>query len=145
MTHRKAHRHAPARAQRGQIHEGLERAEQAQFTRPIPKSPGAQLRFLLAKARGSTKAVAGRLGISQHTVQRYQQGTIDMPRTATAKVMDQETAKEWQPQVCAQARARASITGGPTITAWARFGFRAGASTSNDSRIRLIRQPVSPS
>ncbi|MFI6729872.1 hypothetical protein ACIBM7_39050, partial [Streptomyces atratus] len=83
--------------------------------------------------------------ISQCTVQRYQQGTINTPRTATAEVMDQETAKDWQPQVCAQARARASITGGPAITARARFGFRAGASTSNDSRIRLIRQPVSPS
>jgi hypothetical protein len=59
---------------RGKIHEGLERAEQGAFTRPIPKSPQAQVRFLLQKAKGSTRGLAERLGLSKRTVQRIPPG-----------------------------------------------------------------------
>ncbi|GAB2580447.1 hypothetical protein GCM10027168_11630 [Streptomyces capparidis] len=37
----------------------------------VPKTARAQVRFLLGRARASTKALAARLGVSQRTVQRY--------------------------------------------------------------------------
>jgi hypothetical protein len=47
--------------ERGQIHDGLERAERETYTQPVPKSARAQVRFLLDKAKGSTRALAARL------------------------------------------------------------------------------------
>jgi hypothetical protein len=45
---------------RGKVLEALTRAERKVFTRPAPKSAKAQVRFLLTRAKGSTKALAER-------------------------------------------------------------------------------------
>ncbi|MFI9630924.1 helix-turn-helix domain-containing protein [Streptomyces sp. NPDC052042] len=56
---------------RGKVLDALVRAERKVFTRPAPKSAKAQVKFLLTRAKGSTKAVAERLGVSRRTVERY--------------------------------------------------------------------------
>jgi hypothetical protein len=52
----------------GEINDGL---EQALRTRPLPGSVTARLGFLLRAEKGSTKRLAGVLGVSQRTVQRW--------------------------------------------------------------------------
>jgi len=47
----------------GIVGDGLERAVQQAFTRPIPKSAGAQMRYLVKQLKG-TRAVADALGVS---------------------------------------------------------------------------------
>ncbi|WP_237409060.1 hypothetical protein [Streptomyces sp. M2CJ-2] len=47
---------------RGKLLEALTRAERGVFTRPAPKSARAQVKFLLTRAKGSTKALAAYLG-----------------------------------------------------------------------------------
>lgn len=144
MSEHEAPQPTPQPAERGAIHDSLERAEQTHFTRPIPKSAGARVRLILAKAKGSTKAAAERLGLSQRTIQRYLKGDIRTPSKATAAVLEQETTKDWQPQVRAQARAKASgAGGGMTITARATFGYRVAMKTTDQSRIRMIHEKVS--
>lgn len=59
----------PARLQ-NMILGSLRRAERALFTRPAPKSPRAQVKFLCTRAKGSTQAVAKQLGVSRSTVER---------------------------------------------------------------------------
>lgn len=54
----------------GLVSDGLDRAVQKAFTRPIPKSAGAQMRYLVKQLKG-TRAAAELLGISQRTVERY--------------------------------------------------------------------------
>ena len=51
----------------GIIGDGLERADREAFTRPIPKSAGAQMRYLVKQLKG-TRAAAELLGVSQRTV-----------------------------------------------------------------------------
>ncbi|WP_433544557.1 hypothetical protein ACQPZG_05210 (plasmid) [Streptomyces sp. CA-294286] len=55
---------------RAKIMDGFPRAERALFTRPAPKSPRAQMKFLRTRAKSSTKSLAERLGVSRKTVQR---------------------------------------------------------------------------
>ncbi|MGW5296363.1 hypothetical protein [Streptomyces bacillaris] len=65
---------------RGKVLEALARAERKVFTRPAPKSAKAQVKFLLTRAKGSTKALAERLGVSRRTVERYRSGTLTTPQ-----------------------------------------------------------------
>lgn len=65
---------AQAARTRAKIMEGVARAERALFTRPAPKSPRAQMKFLRKRERGSTKSLAERLGVFRKTVQRYLSG-----------------------------------------------------------------------
>ncbi|MET8130307.1 XRE family transcriptional regulator, partial [Streptomyces sp. NPDC005065] len=58
------------------IGDSLDKAAANTATRPIPKSAGAQIRFLVKHEKGSTRIVAQRLGISQRTVERYLKGQI---------------------------------------------------------------------
>ncbi|MFC7472625.1 hypothetical protein ACFQVA_42060 [Actinomadura keratinilytica] len=61
-----------------QFGESLDKAVQKAFTRPAPKSAGAQMRYLVRQLKG-TRAVAGLLGISQRTVERYVKDQIRTP------------------------------------------------------------------
>lgn len=130
------------REKRGTIADGLERAERAQFTEPIPASTQGRTGFLLGKLTGGTKALAARLGVSQRTVQRYRAGTVTKPRAAAREALQDETCEHWQEDVRAEARQRAASTGF-TITTRCRFGFDAGAGTSDSPRMRLLTQRVS--
>lgn len=60
---------------RDKILEALTQAERKVVTRPAPKSAKAQVKFLLTRAKGSTKALAERLGVSRRTVERYALGS----------------------------------------------------------------------
>ncbi len=66
------------------VEEELGRAVQGAFTRPVPKSAGAQMRYLVRQHRGSAQQVAELLGISRRTVERYVKGRIKHPRPQLA-------------------------------------------------------------
>lgn len=113
------------------------------FTRPAPKSAKAQIKFLLTRAKGSTKALAERLGVSRRTVQRYRAGQQTKPQKKLQAALVEETESQWQPQVRAQARERAATTAGMQVEVYAYFGFECTGS-SDDGRERFISTPISP-
>ncbi|CAM5648957.1 hypothetical protein STANM337S_06529 [Streptomyces tanashiensis] len=55
------------------VGEGLDRVLDKALTRPVPKTAGAQMRFLVKQLK-STKAVVQFLGVSQRTVERDVKG-----------------------------------------------------------------------
>ncbi|MDX2855313.1 telomere-protecting terminal protein Tpg [Streptomyces scabiei] len=128
---------------RGKVLEALTRAERKVFTRPAPKSAKAQVKFLLTRAKGSTKALAERLGVSRRTVERYRAGTLKTPQKRLQAALVEETESEWQPQVRAQIREQASTSSGMMVEVTAYFGFTCSGS-SDDGRIRTITTPISP-
>ncbi|WP_331722249.1 telomere-protecting terminal protein Tpg [Streptomyces canus] len=129
---------------RSKIMEGLARAERALFTRPAPKSARAQMKFLRTRERGSTKSLAERLGVSRKTVQRYLSGASTKPNKRLQEALVQETESEWQPQVRAQARQRATSSRGLVISCRAHFGL-GPEGTSDAGRVRDITVAVTPS
>ncbi len=104
--------------------DGLERAVERSFTRPIPKSAGAQMRYLVKQLKG-TRPVAELLRISQRTVERYVRNQIRTPRPDLAARLQTEVTRRWQPQVRARARQRAATTDGIVIDTRARIGYTA--------------------
>ncbi|MEU0273771.1 terminal protein [Streptomyces sp. NPDC006307] len=126
----------------GKILEALAQAERKVFTRPAPKSAKAQVKFLLTRAKGSTKALAERLGVSRRTVERYRAGQLTQPQKLQAALVE-ETESEWQPQVKARAREQAATSTGMMVRVVAHFGFTANGS-SGDGRERTILTPISP-
>ncbi|MFC8493010.1 telomere-protecting terminal protein Tpg [Streptomyces sp. NPDC057235] len=136
------HEQQPA-PRRGKVLEALARAERQVFTRPAPKSAKAQVKFLLTRAKGSTKALAERLGVSRRTVERYRAGTLTTPQKRLQAALVEETESEWQPQVRAQARAAAATSRGMMVDVTAYFGFTCTGS-SDDGRQRQITTEISP-
>ncbi|WP_328541120.1 telomere-protecting terminal protein Tpg [Streptomyces sp. NBC_00344] len=128
----------------GIIGDSLDKAAANVFTRPIPKTAGAQIRFLVKHEKGSTRTVARRLGISQRTVERYLTGQIKKPRPDLAAKLAAEVRKNWQPVVRQRARKQAATATGITIETRARFGFTAAPGTTDDGRLRLITQHLPP-
>ncbi|WAE70650.1 terminal protein (plasmid) [Streptomyces cavourensis] len=128
---------------RGKVLDALARAERKVFTRPAPKSAKAQVKFLLTRAKGSTKALAERLGVSRRTVERYRAGKLTTPQKRLQAALVEETESEWQPQVRAQAREQAATSGGMMVHVVAYFGFAASGS-SDDGRERHITTAISP-
>ncbi|MEV7282645.1 terminal protein [Streptomyces sp. NPDC093111] len=127
----------------GKILEALAQAERKVFTRPAPKSAKAQVKFLLTRAKGSTKALAERLGVSRRTVERYRAGQLAKPQKRLQAALVEETESEWQPQVKAHAREQAATSTGMMVRVVAHFGFTANGS-SDDGRERTILTPISP-
>ncbi|MDX2709319.1 XRE family transcriptional regulator [Streptomyces sp. PA03-6a] len=123
--------------------DSLDKAVQGAFTRAIPKSAPAQMRYLVKQLKG-TKAVAQLLGISQRTVERYVKDQIKRPRADLAARIEREVRQRWQPQVRARAKQAAATTGGIVIDTRARFGFTAAPGSTDDARIRLITQALPP-
>ncbi|MEU5200371.1 helix-turn-helix domain-containing protein [Streptomyces scabiei] len=122
---------------RRKLFDGLARAERALFTRPAPKSARAQMKILLTRAKGSTTAVAERLGVSRRTVERYRSGVARKPQKRLQEALVQETEAQWKPQVKAQARQRVVTSGRLVISCRAFFGF--GPDGSSDAgRVRDI-------
>ncbi|MFI1840387.1 telomere-protecting terminal protein Tpg [Streptomyces olivaceoviridis] len=128
---------------RGKVLEALARAERKVFTRPAPKSAKAQVKFLLTRAKGSTKALAECLGVSRRTVERYRAGTLTTPQKRLRAALVEETESEWQPQVRAQARHQAAASSGIMVDVTAYFGFT-WTGSSNDGRERTITTAISP-
>ncbi|MFI8504860.1 telomere-protecting terminal protein Tpg [Streptomyces sp. NPDC085524] len=128
----------------GIVGDSLDQAAQAVATRPIPRSAGAQMRYLVKQHKGSTKAVAGLLGVSQRTVERYVKDQIKQPKPALADKMETEVRRRWQPLVRKRARDRAAQQTGLVIETRARFGFTAAPGTTDDGRMRRITQHLPP-
>ncbi|MDT0456333.1 XRE family transcriptional regulator [Streptomyces sp. DSM 41527] len=128
----------------GILRDSLDKAEANTATRPIPKSAGAQVRFLVKQEKGSTMAVARLLRVSQRTVERYLKAQIKQPRKDLAARMEREVRKRWQPRVREKAKKNAARTGGIVIETRARFGFAAAPGSTDDGRIRLITQHLPP-
>jgi hypothetical protein len=122
---------------------GLDAAVQKSFTRPAPKSAGAQMRYLVKQLKG-TQAVARMLRISQRTVERYVKDQIKKPRPDLAARMEREVKKRWQPQVRARARQKAATTGGIVIDTRARIGYTAPVGSTDDARIRHLTVALPP-
>lgn len=112
----------------GEIETGL---EQALRTRDIPVTHAARVRFLLKTAKGSTKALAARLGVSQRTVQRWLKGERRQPRPSVAARIEAELRRSWQPRVRARIR-RSAERYGFTLHTRAQFGFASAAGTTDD-------------
>ncbi|MEV0936390.1 telomere-protecting terminal protein Tpg [Streptomyces phaeochromogenes] len=127
----------------GIFSDSLDKATANTLTRPLPKSPQAQMRFLVKTAKG-TRAAAETLGISQRTVERYLKGQIKQPRPDLATRLVDEVRRRWQPRVRERAKRHAATTGGIVIETRARFGFTAAPGTTDDARIRLITQQLPP-
>ncbi|GAB3960099.1 telomere-protecting terminal protein Tpg [Streptomyces sparsus] len=128
----------------GIIGDSLDKAEANTTTRPQPKSAGAQMRFLVRQAKGSTRVVAQQLGVTQRTVERYLKGTIKSPRRDLAERLRDEVRKRWQPRVRARAKQQAATTSGIVIETRARFGYTAAPGSTDDGRLRLITQALPP-
>ncbi|POX52017.1 DNA-binding protein [Streptomyces sp. Ru71] len=128
----------------GDIDDALDRADAEHITKPPPKTPAAQIRLLLKAEKGSTKAVARRLGISQRQVERYLSGQARHPRPALREALAREVAKEWQPRVRKRARQRAATATGITIETRARFGYTAPIGTTDDPRMRRLTVHLPP-
>jgi transcriptional regulator with XRE-family HTH domain len=127
----------------GIVGDGLERAVQQAFTRPIPKSAGAQMRYLVKQLNG-TRAVADALGISQRTVERYVKDQIRRPRADLAQRLADAVRQRWQPRIRAEARKQAATTTGLVVDTRARFGFTAAPGTTDDARIRHLTIALPP-
>ncbi|MFJ8602542.1 telomere-protecting terminal protein Tpg [Streptomyces shenzhenensis] len=123
--------------------DGLEAAVQKAFTRPAPRSAGAQMRYLVRQLKG-TRQVAQLLRISQRTVERYVKDQIRKPRPDLAARMEREVRKRWQPQIRARARARAATTDGIVIDTRARIGYTAPVGTTDDARLRHLTVALPP-
>ncbi|SEG92037.1 Helix-turn-helix [Actinacidiphila yanglinensis] len=128
----------------GDMEDALARAAANTATRPIPKSAGAQMRFLLRVEKGSTRALAARLGISQRTVERYVKGTLRQPRKDLAARLEREVRRDWQPRVRQRARKQAATSTGIVIETRARFGYTAAPGSTDDGRMRRITQHLPP-
>jgi transcriptional regulator with XRE-family HTH domain len=127
----------------GIVGDGLDRAVQQAFTRPIPKSAGAQMRYLVKQLKG-TRAVADALGISQRTVERYVKDQIRRPRADLAQRLEDAVRARWQPRIREQARRQAATSTGIVIDTRARFGFTAAPGTTDDARIRHLTIALPP-
>ncbi|MEU5446144.1 helix-turn-helix transcriptional regulator [Streptomyces griseofuscus] len=96
----------------------------------------------MKREKGSTARVAERLGVTQRTVQRYLKGT-HQPSKRAAAALEREVTRDWQPRVKDRAE-REAAQQGLIISTRARFGFHAAAGTTDDARIRMITQVISP-
>ncbi|WP_329030920.1 MULTISPECIES: telomere-protecting terminal protein Tpg [unclassified Streptomyces] len=125
------------------VGEGLDEAVQRAFTRPAPKSAGAQMRYLVKQLKG-TRAVAALLGVTQRTVERYVRDQLKKPRPDLAARMDREVKRRWQPQIQAKARKAAATTDGIVIDTRARFGYTAAPGSTDDARLRHLTVALPP-
>ncbi|MFH8753710.1 telomere-protecting terminal protein Tpg [Streptomyces rimosus] len=123
--------------------DGLDAAVHKAFTRPAPKSAGAQMRYLVKQLKG-TKAVAQLLRVSQRTVERYVKDQIKKPRADLAARLERETKARWQPQIRAKARQKAATTDGIVIDVHARLGYTAPIGTTDQDRIRHLTVALPP-
>ncbi|WP_432198222.1 telomere-protecting terminal protein Tpg [Streptomyces sp. bgisy027] len=109
----------------------------------LGEAPDAGVGGFRTRAKGSTTAVAERLGVSRRTVERYLSGAAKRPQKRLQAALAEETDEQWQPQVKAQARQRAATSGGLVISCRAYFGF-GPEGTSDAGCVRDISTAVSP-
>ncbi|MER7469006.1 XRE family transcriptional regulator [Streptomyces sp. NPDC097981] len=118
--------------------------EQVLFTQPVPGTTEQQLRALLRWAKGSKQIVAQELGVSLRTVQRWtarKASARARPSVRHLALIEARVRARWQPLVRARRRAVAEQRG-LVVHTRARFGFSAGAKSSDDPRHRLLTSIV---
>ncbi|WP_326600441.1 telomere-protecting terminal protein Tpg [Streptomyces sp. NBC_01803] len=125
-----------------EIRTAIETALQSAQTRPLPVSPAARMRVIARAERGSTRAVAQRLGVSVRTVQRYLAGQIKSPTPRLAAALEREARRSWQPGIRARAIRQAAARAGITVETRARFGFTAAPSSTDDPRLRRLTETL---
>ncbi|CAL9280121.1 XRE family transcriptional regulator [Streptomyces olindensis] len=125
------------------VGDGLDAALRKAFTRPLPRSAGARMRFLVRQLKG-TGPVAELLGVTRRTVERYVRDQIRHPRPELAQRLEREVVRRWQPRVRAQARRTAATTAGIVIDTRARFGYTAAPGTTDDARLRHLTVALPP-
>ncbi|MFB7032730.1 XRE family transcriptional regulator, partial [Streptomyces sp. NPDC056295] len=81
--------------------DSLDNALAKVFTRPAPKSVGAQMNYLAGQFGGTKAAQA--LGISQRTVERYIAGKLKRHRQDLRDRLEREVKRRWQSQIRAKA------------------------------------------
>jgi hypothetical protein len=123
--------------------DGLDKAVQKAFTRPIPKSAQAQMKYLVKQLKG-TRAAAEALGISQRTVERYVKGQLKRPRKDLAARIEGQVKRRWQPQIKEKAKKAAATTGGIVIDTRARLGYTAPIGSTDQDRIRHLTVALPP-
>lgn len=123
--------------------DSLDKAVQKTFTRPIPKSAGAQMRYLVKQYKG-TKAVAQMLRVSQRTVERYVKDQIKKPRPDLAARLERGVKARWQPQIREKAKKNAATTGGIVIDTRARLGYTAPIGSTDQDRLRHLTVALPP-
>jgi hypothetical protein len=121
------------------------RAAANTVTRVVPKSAGARMCFRLRAERGSTRAVAARLGVTRCIVERYVKGALRHPRPELAACLEREVRRSWRPRLRQRAGRQAATATGMVIEARARFGFTAAPGSTDDSRLCRITQHLPPS
>ncbi len=126
------------------VGEELDKALQGAFTRPVPKSAGAQMRYLVKQHQHSTRRVAELLGINQRTVERYVKNQIKRPRLELADRLEREVRARWQPQIRAKAKQAAATTSGIMIDVQARFGYTAAVGSTDQARVRHLTLALPP-
>ncbi|MFM9458327.1 telomere-protecting terminal protein Tpg [Streptomyces europaeiscabiei] len=126
------------------VAEELDKAVQGAFTRPVPKSAGAQMRYLVRQHQRSTGRVAELLGISRRTVERYVNNQIKQPRPHLAERLEREVRTRWQPQIRARAKQAAASTSGIMIDVQARFGYTAAPGSTDQARVRHLTLALPP-
>ncbi|MET9468041.1 terminal protein [Streptomyces sp. NPDC006544] len=132
------HEQQPA-PRHGKVLEALARAERKVFTRPVPQSANARVKFLLTRMTESARSLAERVGTSTRTIERYRAGKLKKPQKRLQAALVEATESEWQPQV----RAQASTSRGMMVEVTAYFGFTCTGS-SDDGRERQITTDISP-
>ncbi|MFJ3966087.1 telomere-protecting terminal protein Tpg [Streptomyces sp. NPDC090036] len=118
--------------------------EQLLYTQAVPETTEQQLRALLRWAKGSKQVVAQELGVSLRTVQRWTARKVSArsrPSGPHTALIEARVRARWQPRVRARRRAAAEERG-LVVHTRARFGFAAGAGTSDDPRLRLLTVAV---
>ncbi|MFE0801254.1 telomere-protecting terminal protein Tpg [Streptomyces sp. NPDC058812] len=123
--------------------DGLDAAVQKAFTRPAPKTAGAQMRYLVKQLKG-TRAVAQMLRVSQRTVERYVKGQLRKPRPDLAARLEREVKARWQPQIRAKAKEKAATTDGIVIDTRARIGYKAPIGSTDEDRVRHLTVALPP-
>ncbi|MGV9558781.1 telomere-protecting terminal protein Tpg [Streptomyces sp. NPDC003401] len=126
------------------VAEELDKAMQGAFTRPVPRSAGARMRYLVRQHGGRTGPVSELLGVSRRTVERYVRNQLRRPRPELADRLEREVRARWQPQVRARARRAAATTDGIMIDTRARFGYTAAPGSTDDARVRHLTLALPP-
>ncbi|WP_258308703.1 XRE family transcriptional regulator [Streptomyces sp. NWU339] len=99
---------------------------------------------VVVRQLNGTRAVAGALGVSQRTVERYVKDQIRRPRPDLARRLEDAVRARWRPRVRAQARRRAATRTGLVVDTRARFGFTAAPGTTDDARLRHLTRALPP-
>ncbi|MFB6676438.1 XRE family transcriptional regulator [Streptomyces sp. NPDC056390] len=123
--------------------DGLDAAVHKSLTRPVPRSAGVQMRYLVRQLK-STRAVAQMLRVSQRTVERYVKDQIKKPRPGLAARLEHEVTQRWQPQIRAKARRKAATTDGIVIDTRARIGYTAPVGSTDQDRMRHLTVALPP-